>query len=124
MERMTIEKNENPTSELSVMEDRLFIRHKDQLVMVPMEHILFLKADRSYCKIFTKDQEFYVSTPLGNLEPHLNGNDFIRAHRSFIVNIKAITAIHENHEYLTIDHHLIPISRRLREKIVSRFKMI
>ncbi|GLR17457.1 LytR/AlgR family response regulator transcription factor [Portibacter lacus] len=124
LERMELESEKMETVPFSVMEDRLFVRHNEEMIMVPMDKLLFLEASRNYCRIKTIDKEFHVSTPLGNIEKLLPIENFIRTHRTFIVNLKAITSIHKNNEYLMIDDALIPISRRLREDVVKRFKMV
>ncbi|WP_235297927.1 LytR/AlgR family response regulator transcription factor [Portibacter marinus] len=124
LERMELESKDMETVSFTVMEDRLFVRHHEEMIMVHMEKILFLEASRNYCRIKTSDQELHVSTPMGNIEKLLPNDTFVRTHRSFIVNLKSITSIHKNNEYLMIQNSLIPISRRLRDDVVKRFKMI
>jgi DNA-binding LytR/AlgR family response regulator len=115
---------EGQSTEVSTMEDRLFIKYKDQLVKVVIQDILFLEADRNYCKLISKDQEYMLSIPLGKIEDQLSPDLFLRIHRSFIVNLDQIDTIHEHYEFLTIRDHTIPISRRLRDEVAKRLKMI
>jgi DNA-binding LytR/AlgR family response regulator len=128
LQRIAVERESEPIPEtndhVSVMEDRLFIRHKDQMVKVLLTEILFAEADRNYCKIYTEKQNYLLSVPLRNIESQLPTNNFFRVHRSFVVNLKEIDAISEFHEYLTIQSHQVPISRRLKEEVVKRLKMI
>lgn len=57
-QRIVVEQESEPLPEksdhVSAMDDRLFIRHKDQMVKVAFSEILFAEADRSYCKLHTK----------------------------------------------------------------------
>lgn len=126
LERIDTERSAtgDQSAEVSTMEDRLFIRYKDQLVKVVIQDILFLEADRNYCKLISKDQEYMLSIPLGKIEGQLHPDLFLRVHRSFIVNLNQIETIHEHYEFLTIRDHTIPISRRLRDEVVKRLKMI
>jgi DNA-binding LytR/AlgR family response regulator len=125
IERTEMEKSETgQTDQVSTLEDRLFIRHKDHMVMVPIEDIMVLEADRNYCKVVSKDQEFFVSLPMGKIEQLLPSEDFIRVHRSFIVNLKQITSINDHYEYLMIGKRNVPISRRMKDDVVKRMKLI
>ena len=128
VQRITIEKESQPLPEtndhVSAMEDRLFIRHKDKMVKVLLSEILYAEADRNYCKIHTEKQTYLLSVPLRNIEAQLPPNNFFRVHRSFVVNFKKIDAISEYHEYLTIQSHQIPVSRRSKEEVIKRLKMI
>ena len=110
--------------EVSAMDDRLFIRDKEQMVKVGIQDILYVEADRNYCKIHSTGKTFLVSVPMGSIEQYLPPDVFIRTHRSFIVNIRSVSSIDEHHEFLMIDKTSVPISRRLREDVIRRFKMI
>ncbi len=94
------------------------------MVKVFLSEILYAEADRSYCRIHTKKQAYLLSVPLRNVESQLPSNNFLRVHRSFVVNLQMIDAISEYHEYLVIQSHQVPISRRLKEEVVKRLKMI
>ena len=109
---------------VSAMDDRLFIRHKGQMVKVLLSEILYAEADRNYCKIQTEKQTYLLSVPLRNIESQLSSDKFIRVHRSFVVNLQKIDAISEYHEYLTIQSYQIPIARRNKVEVIKRLKMI
>ncbi|MCB0663764.1 MAG: response regulator [Saprospiraceae bacterium] len=128
LQRIAAEQETEPTApsddHISTMNDRLFIRHKDQLVKVLFSEILFAEADRNYCKIHTDGQCYLQSVPLGNIEAQLPAEMFVRVHRSYVVNLQKIDAISEYHEYLSIQNHQIPIARRAKAEVVKRLKMI
>ena len=118
-----VEKEEN-NDHVSTLNDRLFIRQKDKMVKVAISDILFLEADRCYCKIYTEEKEYVVSTALSNVEEEISSEKFIKVHRSFIVNISKIDAIGENKEYLILNKHNIPVSRRNREEVLQHLKFL
>lgn len=128
LQRITVEQASTLANDdedhVSAMDDRLFIRHKNELVKVLLTQILYAEADRNYCKIYTEKQTYLLSVPLRNIESQLPSSLFIRVHRSYVVNLKKIDAISEYHEYLTIQSHQVPIARRSKEEVVKRFKMI
>ncbi|MEZ4930859.1 MAG: response regulator [Saprospiraceae bacterium] len=124
VEQESADENENSEDHVSAMEDRLFIRHKNQMVKVLLTDILYAEADRNYCKIHTENQTYLLSVPLRNIESQLPSDLFVRVHRSFVVNLKKVDAISESHESLTIQSHQVPIARRSKEEIIKRLKMI
>jgi DNA-binding LytR/AlgR family response regulator len=127
-QRIAVEQESEPISEptdhVSTMEDRLFIRHNDQMVKVLLADILYAEADRNYCKIHTENQTYILSVTLRNVEAQLPSNAFYRVHRSFVVNLQKIDAISEYHEFLTIQSIRVPVSRRLKEEVTKRLKII
>jgi len=128
LQRIAVEQEFAPAPEasdhVSAMEDRLFIRSKGEMVKVLLKEILYAEADRNYCKVFTENESYLLSVPLRNIEAQLPADQFIRVHRSFVVNLQKIDAISEYHEYLTIQSKQIPIARRSREEVVKRFRMV
>lgn len=118
------EVEEKSTDHVSSMKDRLFIRHKNQLVKVFLSDILYIEADRIYCKIITIQQPFVVSIPLRTMESQLPGDQFLRVHRSFVINLNKIDAVDENFDSLMIGSMEIPISRRMKEEVGRRLNMI
>ena len=109
---------------ISTMEDRLFIRHKGEMVKVFIHDILYIEAERNYCRVTTDEKEFFLSTPMSKFEMNLSVDRFIKTHRSFIVNLSKIDAVSEYSEYLTIGIKKIPISRRLKEEVISKLKLV
>lgn len=109
---------------VSAMNDRLFIRHKGQMVKVLLSEILYVEADRNYCKVNTEKQTYLLSVPLLNIESQLPSDKFIRVHRSYVVNLQKIDAVSEYHEFLTIQSNRVPIARRTKEEVIKRLKMI
>lgn len=128
LQRIAVEQESAPVTDasdhVSAMEDRLFIRSKGQMVKVLLKEILYAEADRNYCKMFTENESYLLSVPLRNIEAQLPADQFIRVHRSFVVNLQKIDAISEYHEYLTIQSIQIPIARRIREEVVKRLRMV
>ncbi|MFY0629647.1 MAG: response regulator [Flavobacteriaceae bacterium] len=128
LQRIAVEQESLPTNEvtdhISAMNDRLFIRHKGQMVKVLLSEILYVEADRNYCKVNTEKQAYLLSVPLRNIESQLPPDKFIRVHRSFVVNLQKIDAVSEYNEFLTIQSFRIPIARRTKEEVMKRLKMI
>lgn len=59
--------------------------------VMQIEDILYCKADDNYTQIFTEHKKKLVSKTLKYFEEILEGNGFARVHKSYLVNVNAIT---------------------------------
>ncbi|MEM7658176.1 MAG: response regulator [Bacteroidota bacterium] len=107
-----------PTAPLN---DYVFVRHKERMVKVPLSDIRYVAAERNYCRIHTTDRQYLLSSPMKSLESHL-GNDFVRSHRSFLVNLRAIEGFDEFYLYLGDDS--IPLGKSYKNNVFSRLKRV
>jgi DNA-binding LytR/AlgR family response regulator len=55
-----------------IMSDRIFIKHKEKMVKVFIDEILYIEADRNYAKIFTKNKEYLLAITLKTIENKLS----------------------------------------------------
>jgi DNA-binding LytR/AlgR family response regulator len=98
-------------------DDFFFVKAEGGLVKIHFSEILFIEALKEYVKIVTRDKSVITYHTISGLEEKLPPGKFYRIHRSFIVNIKAITII----EGFTvkIEKHELPISRNERDTFVE-----
>jgi DNA-binding LytR/AlgR family response regulator len=98
-------------------EDFFFVKADGGLVKIFFEEILYIEALKEYVKIVTKDKSVITYHTISGLEEKLPAGKFYRIHRSYIVNIKAITSI----EGFTvkIDKAELPISRNERDAFLE-----
>lgn len=104
------------------LDDRIFIRNQNKLVKIMLNDILYIEAERNYCKIFTIDQILTVVSPIGTLCENIANKDMVRVHRSFLVNIKHLDAVADN--FLEIQRKVIPISKSFREELFKRIHKV
>lgn len=107
-----------------ILSDRIFVRHHHQMIKIYLKEILFVQAERNYCKIQTSQREYLMSIPLKRIEEKLPLEDFVRTHRSFLVNVEKIDTLSEHFDSLMIKNHKIPISRSLKNQVIRRLQMI
>lgn len=89
-------------------------------VRIPFENIVLLKAEENYTAIYTSTQRpRMVRHFLGDLQSQLPNEDFIRIHRSYVVNKKYISEIHSSH--VVIQNFQLPVSRSYRN-VISMLK--
>lgn len=109
-----------PAAEKSpfILRDRIFIMHKDRMVKVLLEDILYIEAERNYSHLFTADKDYLLTVPLKSFEDKMTDAPFLRVHRSYIVNLTKIDELNDNH--LIIGAHVIPISRSYKDRLLER----
>lgn len=106
------------------LDDRIFVRHHDRMVKVFLHEVLFIEAERSYCKLHTDDKEYLLSVPLGALENKLPRQTFMRVHRSFVVNLAKIDALTAGQEFLLFGKKQVPVSANLKEELMAHLRMV
>jgi DNA-binding LytR/AlgR family response regulator len=122
-ERILTEKSEPQNQpEKFVLNDRIFVRHNDVMVKIIIEDILYLEADRNYCQVFTKNNTYLLVNTLKNMEDKLPAEQFQRVHRSFIVNLKHVDEVAQNH--ITVENKILPLSKELRKDLLDRLRLV
>lgn len=105
-----------------VLSDRIFVKNHDRMVKLILADILYFEADRNYCKIFTKKDEYLLVTTLKGIEQKLPSSHFVRIHRSYLVNISQIDEVANN--YVVISKKTIPISKSSKSELLNRLQTI
>ncbi|RYU93830.1 LytR/AlgR family response regulator transcription factor [Emticicia agri] len=97
--------------------DYLFIKCESKYEKILIDEILFVQALQNYVIIFTTRGKYMTLLPLKTVEEYLDPNRFLRVHKSYLVAIAKIGSIENND--ITIQSHLIPISRTMREQVIA-----
>ncbi len=113
---------ETRTPRASARVGHIFVKSDNTFVRVELKDILYLHADRSYCSIVTEDKTFMQSVSMSHVYEQINHPDFVRIHRSYVVNIQKITAIDGN--VVRIGKHALEMSKSLREGLMSRLTFL
>jgi two-component system, LytTR family, response regulator NatR len=69
------------------MAGRLYLKQKNDIHIIQKKDIIFIERSGRSTTIHTKDEEIKTYQSLNELEGELRERDFIRSHRSFIINI-------------------------------------
>ena len=109
-------------AESLVLSDSIFVRHLNSMVKVDIKDILYIEAERNYCRIHSKNKEYLLVMTLKEMDQKLPPKHFLRIHRSFIVNISQIREIANTH--LVIGKKAVPISKTLKEELLKRLQTI
>ncbi|MDJ1471823.1 LytTR family DNA-binding domain-containing protein [Cytophagaceae bacterium DM2B3-1] len=67
-------------------EQQIFIKSDKRFIQLNLKDIYYLEAYGNYIKIWLEDRYHLTMRTMGSFEDQLPENDFIRVHKSFIVN--------------------------------------
>jgi DNA-binding LytR/AlgR family response regulator len=109
-------KNNKPDS------SQLFVKVDSLLQSLAVDAILWLEASSDYVKIHTDKKTLLVLSTMKALEEKLPTDQFVRVHRSFIVNIRHINNIDQAN--LQIGTKIIPISANYRTLLMEKIKIL
>ena len=79
-------------SEVELLE-RIAVKSGSKIHVVLVPEILYLQADGDYVQIFTNQGKYLKEQTMKYFEEHLPENQFVRVHRSVIVNVEMISRI-------------------------------
>ena len=71
---------------------RIQVKIGDKYRLIKLDEILFFKADEKYVEIHTMDQKYLITDSLTTLTEQLP-DDFVRVHRSAIINLNHMDEI-------------------------------
>ncbi len=95
--------------------ERIVVKTAGKIKIIPIPEILYLEAADDYVKIHTKDGAFLKNKTMGFFENSLPQEQFVRTHRSYILNVQEITRIDpyekENHLAILRSGARIPVSK-------------
>lgn len=93
----------------------LFIKDQGETIPIPLAQIEYLEADGAYCVIYLAMGKSYTTSKTLKAISESLGDQFIRIHKSYIVNKKMIRS-YKKDSLTTIHHTCLPVSRnRLKE---------
>lgn len=112
----------SPNDEAFILSDCIFVRHFNSMVKVNIIDILYIEAERNYCRIFSNNKEYLLVITLKEMDQKLPARHFLRIHRSYIINISQIKEIATSH--IVIGKKAIPISKSLKKELLKRLQTI
>lgn len=103
--------------------NRLFVRVGGAIVPLPVERINRFEADGDYVIAHADDARHVLHIPLARLEARLDNGQFLRVHRTHIVNLSHVRAfkpdVSGNLEAQMMDGSRVPVSRARAQEIRS-----
>jgi hypothetical protein len=92
---MEMQTETTPNEQLPAVEilDRIALKTGNKIQVVLVQDILFLQAEGDYVRIFTLEGKYLKEQTMKYFEEHLPYHQFVRVHRSVIVNVEMISRV-------------------------------
>ncbi len=105
--------------------NRIVVKNGNEIRIIPTSDVFYIEAYDDYIKIHIRQDCFLKTQTLNKTELLLDPRQFVRAHRSYIINLNEITRIEliakDSYEAILRDGARIPLSRtgysRLKSKL-------
>ena len=88
-----LEKIRNFKSSADEQSKKILGKRGDKLYLIDINDIYYIKADLDEVIVKIKETDAYVRRKIGDLETLLNGKNFFRVHRPYIVNVDKIKSM-------------------------------
>jgi DNA-binding LytR/AlgR family response regulator len=98
---------------------KIIVKADKKLYAIEPAKILFVEGQGDYIRIHLEEMRLTVHDTLKNFEESLPVENFMRVHKSWLVNLEKISFIEGNQ--VKIASQRIPVSPALREELLNRF---
>lgn len=110
-------------SQSPAQNNRIVVKNGSKIKIIPVHEVQYLEAADDYVKVHTGEGYFLKNKTMSHFEQVLDKQQFVRSHRSYIVNVQQITRIDpyekDNHVAILRSGIKVPVSRngygKLRE---------
>ncbi|MFK7935389.1 MAG: LytR/AlgR family response regulator transcription factor [Saprospiraceae bacterium] len=116
------EVHEQQQADSQTTQKEVYVREDGRLVRLPFADILYFENVGDYIRVKTERNSHIIHGSLKSVAARLNHPQFLKVHRSFIVNLDKIKDIEEN--TLVIDKKVIPISRANKPLLLNRLNLL
>jgi two-component system, LytTR family, response regulator len=101
--------------------NRIVVKEKGRLKIVPVDNVNYIEACGDFVKIYTNEGILLKSKTMNYFENTLDASQFVRIHRSYIINIAQITKLelYEKDNYIAIlkTNGKVPVSKTGYQKL-------
>ncbi len=110
-------------SQSPAQSQRIVVKTGSKIKIIPVQDVYFLEAADDYVKVHIHEGSFLKNKTMNHFEKTLDSQQFVRSHRSYIVNVQQITRIDpyekDNHIAILKSGAKVPVSRNGYVKLRS-----
>jgi two-component system, LytTR family, response regulator len=96
--------------------ERIIVKNGSNINIIPVENIIYIEAQDDYVMIYAEGGKYFKQKTMKYLEQHLDPDNFIRIHRSYIAAINEIDKI----EQLGKESYLVKLKNITKPLPVSK----
>ena len=103
--------------------ENLFIKSEGKLVKLNYDEIVFIETMDDYLVFHLENnQKHIIHSSLKKMDEKLHGRQFLKIHRSYIINLHKISSIEDTH--VLVHKKVIPVSRAHRPLLMEKVKLL
>ena len=114
-----VQQKSNPDIEKTRENVGIFVKSEYKYLHILYDDVLYIEGLKDYVKIYTQDslKPILSLMSLKQLEEDLPFGNFVRVHRSYIINVDKISSINKNR--IIIDKKQIPIGETYKKQFMN-----
>ncbi len=102
-------------------QNRIVVKNDGKIKILPTSEIQYIEANGDNVKIMTNDGSYSKNKTMSYFEQQLSANDFVRIHRSYLVNVSLVSRIDaydkESHLAVLSSGIQLPVSKSGYQKL-------
>ncbi|MTB52186.1 LytTR family DNA-binding domain-containing protein [Lewinella sp. W8] len=102
----------------SMIKDYIFIRSDGRFIRINLPELLYVENVGDYVLFKTESNQYLVHATLRSIAEKLQHPNFLKVHRSYIINLAKIVDIEDNS--VLIEKKIIPVSRAHRNALLEK----
>jgi len=105
--------------------ERIVVKNGQKIIIIPVDDVDYIEAQDDYVMLHSSKGKFLKQKTMKYFDEHLDANNFMRVHRSYIVKINSIQQIElfekESYKIILKDGKNIPVSKSGYSKLKEIF---
>jgi DNA-binding LytR/AlgR family response regulator len=101
---------------------RLFVKVDNHLLGLEIAQIMLVEAMADYVRIYTPEKRYTVYSSMKGISAKLPDVEFMRVHRSYIVNLNKIDQIEDN--TLSVAGNVVPVGVTYQKEMMARLNIL
>lgn len=112
-------RGKDPFSALNSANNQIALLRNNTYFYKPVEEIICVEADRSYCTVVFDEEQFTLSKSLNKVEQLLSNKAyFIRVHRSWCINLNSVHSISFSDNQISLKNGMVvPIGKSYKKTL-------
>lgn len=99
-----------------------YVRDRGRFWRIENAEVLYIEAQKSYCRIRTREKLWVVMGQIGNFESALPAGEFVRIHRSYMIGWRYLQSF--DHRMAWLPGHQLPIGESYRLALEQKLMII
>lgn len=100
----------------------IFVKDDSVYTKLYLNDIKWIEASGDYVSVVSDNKTHLIHTTMKLIEQHLPSKDFVRVHRSYIINIDKLENFDK--EFCVVNKKMIPIGKSYRKELIAKLNVV